>query len=189
MHEKNISTKLRIALTLTYLLCIYTTLGIARPLAEYLRSTGILLPAVIALFGGCLPFALFWRYKTITRTRFLLRILLIITLLCAAFITSALPEERLHFLTYGLAGWLIYWSLEATPFFSNTPKKGKLQHQLLILLLPCLLVWIAGGVDEMIQWWLPNRVFDVRDIIFNGTAGMTGVALFGTGRQESAETA
>jgi len=189
MREKNISPKLRIVLTLAYLLCIYTTLGIARPIAEYLRSTGILLPTIIALFGGCLPLALFWRYKTITRTRFLLRILLIITLLCCAFLISALPEERLHFLTYGLAGWLIYWSLEATPFFSNTQQKGRFLRQISIFLIPCLLVWIAGGVDEMIQWWLPNRVFDVRDIVFNGTAGMVGVALFGTGRQKLQGTA
>ena len=140
MRERNISTKLRITLTLAYLLCIYTTLGIARPLAEYLRSTGILLPTIIALFGGCLPLALFWR-------KFLLRILLIITLLSCAFLISALPEERLHFLTYGLAGWLIYWSLEVTPVFSNTPQKGKFQHQLLIWIIPCywfglLVVWM-----------------------------------------------
>ena len=189
MRERNIPPKLRITLTLAYLLCIYATLGIARPIAEYLRSTGILLPTIICLFGGCLPLALFWRYRKISRTQFLLRILLIITLLCCAFLISALPEERLHFLTYGLAGWLIYWSLEATPVFSSTPKKSELLHQVLIWLIPCLLVWIAGGVDELIQWWLPNRVFDIRDIVFNGTAGMVGVALFGTGRQELKETA
>lgn len=189
MREKNIPTKLRIALTLAYLLCIYTTLGIARPLAEYLRSTGILLPTIIALFGGCLPLALFWRYSKINRKQFLLRILLIITLLCCAFLISARPEERLHFLTYGLAGWLICWSMEGTSVFSNTPQKGALLRQISIWLIPCLLVWIAGGVDELIQWWLPNRVFDIRDIVFNGTAGMVGVALFGTGKQKTTETA
>ncbi|MBW1751335.1 MAG: VanZ family protein, partial [Deltaproteobacteria bacterium] len=46
--------------------------------------------------------------------------------------------------------------------------------------------WLAGGVDELIQWWLPVRVFDVRDIIFNGVAGMLGVALFATGSLKSA---
>jgi glycopeptide antibiotics resistance protein len=189
MREQNISTRLRITLTLAYLLCIYTTLGIARPLAEHLRSTGILLPTVITLFGGSLPLALFWRYSKINRKQFLLRILLIITLLCCAFLISALPEERLHFLTYGLAGWLICWSMETTPFFSNTQEKSRFLCQFFTWLIPCLLVWLAGGIDELIQWWLPNRVFDVRDIVFNGTAGMAGVALFGTGRQESAETA
>lgn len=167
----------RIALTLAYLFCIYSTLGIARSAVEYLRSTGLLFPAVIVLFSSCLPLALFWRYSKISRNRFLLRILLIIALLWAAFSISALPEERLHFLTYGLAGWLICWSLETTPLFPARSQK----HRLLNCLLPCLLVWLAGGIDELIQWWLPNRVFDIRDIIFNASAGITGIALFATG--------
>jgi glycopeptide antibiotics resistance protein len=79
--------------------------------------------------------------------------------------------------------------METTPFFSNTQEKSRFLRQFFTWLIPCLLVWLAGGIDELIQWWLPNRVFDVRDIVFNGTAGMAGVALFGTGRQESTETA
>ncbi|MCI5158485.1 MAG: VanZ family protein [Candidatus Electrothrix sp. AUS1_2] len=176
-----ITTKIRITLTVAYLLSIYCTLGIARPIVEYLRPTGLLLPAVIVLFTGCMPLALFWRYRIISRTRFLLRILLIIGLLCAAFLIAALPEERLHFLTYGLAGWLICWSLEATPLFSTLSQKNRF----LIWLIPCLLVWAAGGIDELIQWWLPNRVFDIRDIVFNATAGITGIALFATGLQSA----
>ena len=180
MRNITIPTTLRIALPLAYLLCIYCTLGIARPIVEYLRSAGVLLPTVIVLFTVCTPLALFWRYRTITRTRFLLRILLIICLLGAAFTTATLPEERLHFLTYGLAGWLICWSLETTPLFSIPPSQ---KNRFLIWLIPCLLVWVAGGIDELIQWWLPNRVFDVRDIIFNATAGTTGIALFATGSE------
>ena len=176
-----ITTKIRVTLTVAYLLSIYCTLGIARPIVEYLRPTGLLLPAVIVLFTGCMPLALFWRYRIISRTRFLLRILLIICLLCAAFLIAALPEERLHFLTYGFAGWLICWSLEAVPAFSRLSQK----HWIFAWAIPCLLAWSAGGTDELIQWWLPNRVFDVRDILFNATAGITGIALFATGLQSA----
>lgn len=175
--QREIPRAARIALTVAYLFCIYSTLGIARPIAEHLRSAGLLFPTLIVLFCGCLPLALLWRYRIISRTRFLLRMLLIIALLCTAFSISALPEERLHFLTYGLAGWLICWSLETTPLFPALSRK----HRLLNCLLPCLLVWLAGGIDELIQWWLPNRVFDIRDIIFNASAGITGIALFATG--------
>lgn len=188
MREQNISTGLRITLTVAYLFCIYATLGIARPLVEYIRSTGMLLPAVISLFAGSIPFALFWRYKRTSRTRFLIRILLIITLLCAAVFTSALPEERLHFLTYGLAGWLICWSLEARLLSSTALHNRRFLDRIFSWLIPCLLVWLAGGIDELIQWWLPNRVFDVRDIMFNATAGITGIALFATGARASAES-
>jgi hypothetical protein len=187
MREINISTNLRITLTLAYLLCIYTTLGIARPIAEFLRSTGVLFPIIIALFVGSTPLALFWRYRSISQKQFLLRIVLLIFLLCAAFLVSALPEERLHFLTYGLAGWLICWGLEEQPHSPTSSQDSTTLIQ--EWLLPCLLVWFAGSIDELIQWWLPNRVFDIRDIIFNGTAGITGVALFATGRKQQEETA
>lgn len=186
MQKTRVPTKLRITLTLAYILCIYGTLGIARPIAEYLRSTEILLPVIIALFVGSLPFILFWRYRAITRKQFLLRFFLIIFLLCSAFLISALPEERLHFLTYGLAGWLICWSVEEGSHFpASSANDTTLIHE---WILPCLLVWFAGSIDELIQWWLPNRVFDIRDILFNGISGITGVALFATGRKHQEET-
>ncbi len=103
--SKIIPAKQRIILTTVYLLCIYSTLGIARPVAEYLRTEGVLLLIVLLLFGACGPLVLFWRYKTISRKQFFLRIVLIVFLLCAAFSVEANPEERLHFLIYGLLGW------------------------------------------------------------------------------------
>jgi hypothetical protein len=182
MRKTPIPATLRIALTLAYLLCIYTTLGIARPIVEFLRSTEILIPLIIVLFAGSMPLALFWRYRAITRKQFFLRIFLIIFLLCSAVLIPALPEERVHFLTYGLVGWMLCWSLEEISFPSESPPNYK--TLLLEWLVPFLLVWAAGTVDELIQWWLPNRVFDIRDILFNGIAGMTGVALFATGRRK-----
>ena len=182
MRKTRVPTKLRITLTLAYLLCIYTTLGIARPILNYLRSTEILIPLIITLFAGSMPAALFWRYRAITRKQFISRIFLIIFLLCSALLISAQPEERLHFLTYGLAGWLLCWSLEEFSFPSGSSTNYK--RLFVNWLLPFFLVWTAGTVDELIQWWLPNRVFDIRDILFNGTAGMTGVALFATGRKK-----
>lgn len=180
--KKTIPAKLRITLTAAYLLCIYTTLSIARPVAEYLRTAGTLLPTIVLLFGSSTPLALIWRYNVISRKQFFLRISLIIALLYTAFLIPALPEERLHFLTYGLLGWLICWSLEpASQYITHSSKKNKI---ILGYLLPCLLVWLAGGIDELIQWWLPVRVFDVRDIIFNAVAGTVGIALFGTGRND-----
>jgi uncharacterized membrane protein YqaE (UPF0057 family) len=180
--KKTIPAKLRITLTAAYLLCIYSTLSIARPIVNYLRSAGILLPTIIFLFAIVTPPALFWRYRTISRKQFFLRISLIILLLCSAFLISALPEERLHFIIYGLLGWLICWSLEpASQNFDHPENSSKKIKIMLAWLLPCLLVWLAGGIDELIQWRLPTRVFDIRDIIFNGVAGMMGIAIFATG--------
>ncbi len=179
MCDATTPAKLRILLTTAYLLTIYSTLDIARPIAEYLRVTEMLIPTVIFLFAGSTPLILFWRYAAIRRKQFLLRILLIIALLCIAVLIPALPEERLHFLTYGMAGWLICWTQEAMTGMSEVTERNRLR---ILWLVPCLLVWLAGGVDELIQWMLPTRVFDIRDILFNGIAGTTGIALFATGR-------
>ena len=171
---------MRWALTLSYLLFIYATLGVVRPVAEQLRSAGFLRPTVTLLFVVFSLMALSWRYATTGRNRMLLRVVLITSLLLIALFMPGLPEERLHFVTYGLLGWLICWSVEAMEENENSlwSRTG--------WLLPCLLVWLAGGIDELIQWWLPVRVFDIRDIIFNGVAGMLGIATFATGSRKSA---
>ena len=176
-YNKTASPRRRRALTVTYLLFIYATLGIVRPIAEQLRAAGLLRSSVTLLFMVCSLLALTWRYTATDRIRLGLRVVLISSLLAIALFMPGLPEERLHFLTYGLLGWMICWSVEAGE--SNSLwATGR-------WLLPCLLVWLAGGIDELIQWWLPGRVFDLRDILFNGGAGTLGIGLFATGSRKS----
>lgn len=159
------SFQLRSSITAAYLFCLYASLGIARPAAEYLRARNLLRLTVLALFTLALPAVLRWRAAAAGRTKMLQRLTLAALLLTAAFVLAKTPEERLHFLTYSLLGWLLAWSLEE----KVSP------------LLPLLLVWLAGTGDELIQGWLPDRVFDLRDILFNGLAGTVGTALFATG--------
>ena len=173
-----VSTRLRISISLAYLLLIYSTLGIARPIAEFLRSAGILKICVVLLFTGATLLLGSWRFRQVGAKKLIIRFCLTGVLLGIAATVQALPEERLHFITYGLLGWMVCWSVEdlkkpANPFLRNW-------------LIPCLLVWLAGTVDELIQWWLPMRVFDVRDIVFNAVAAMNGIALFATGRNKTA---
>ncbi len=79
-------------------------------------------------------------------------------------LTLPLVEERLHFLLFGGFG-----------FFS-------------MLLFPPLLalgVLLAGaGLDEVLQWFLPDRVGDWRDVGFNALASVGGgvAAFFGRKR-------
>ncbi|RUM33748.1 MAG: hypothetical protein DSY50_07730 [Desulfobulbus sp.] len=165
---------IRRGVTLAYLLLIYSTLGIVRPVAEFLRSTGILQITVLVLFSVAILLILLWRFKKAGKKRMAVRLGLLVLLVGIAANVEALPEERIHFITYGLLGWLVCWCFEN----SNTPERKLLRYWIL----PCLLVWLAGSVDELIQWWLPMRVFDIRDIVFNAVAGMNGIALFATGR-------
>jgi VanZ family protein len=91
--------------------------------------------------------------------------LLILGLLAEYFSLALIkrPEEKIHFLEYGLLGFLIY---RAFSF-----RFGKFKLLSFSLSLSSLL----GFIDEVIQYFLPNRFYDARDILLNWVASGLGV--------------
>jgi hypothetical protein len=77
------------------------------------------------------------------------------------------PEEAIHFLEYGVLGFLLYRALQpriqdASVFFAAA-----------------LVGVLAGTVDEIIQWIVPGRYWDFRDIGLNaGACILTLVAIW-----------
>jgi len=71
-----------------------------------------------------------------------------------------LPEEQVHFIEYGILSALIYAALSHD--INNVS----------IYFLSAIIVFIFGAIDEVVQWVLPNRIFDIRDIVINGIAGI-----------------
>ena len=61
--------------------------------------------------------------------------------------------ERVHFIQYGLLGLLVSRAYKISSFK--------------MLLVSGLLIVSVGLVDEIIQWYLPNRYGDIRDIVMN----------------------
>lgn len=91
------------------------------------------------------------------------------TVLFALGLTSpAFPSERFHFLEYGLMGMLV---LRAS--LKSQPRSLKAAFGLAALVL-CTL----GTIDELIQYFLPNRFFDWRDIWFNIAGGLLGFGAY-----------
>lgn len=75
------------------------------------------------------------------------------------FIPLMLPIaiERMHFIVFGMFGFvsLLYWKQ-----------------------VPGLMICgLVAGLDELFQWWLPDRVGDLRDVLINMVA-VYGGALF-----------
>lgn len=70
------------------------------------------------------------------------------------------PEERFHFLEYGVLGVLAFKA------FGKGLKKTTIA---------ILFVLLIGTLDEFIQFLLPDRVGDIRDVIFNVAGGTLGV--------------
>lgn len=76
------------------------------------------------------------------------------------------PAEKIHILEFGALGWLSARDLVGL----NRKKRG--------IVLGCLFCIAVGILDELFQAVLPYRVFDVRDILFNGLGGVWGVILY-----------
>lgn len=74
-----------------------------------------------------------------------------------------LPAERLHLVEYGLLAYLLYRA-----FRMNFPKAGAYA-------LGFLFASGFGFLDEAIQYILPNRVFEMRDVVTNVLAAGVGL--------------
>ncbi len=82
----------------------------------------------------------------------------------AAFIGYAyylrdIPEEAIHVAEYGFLGFLVYRALVHRI------------HDYSIYLVGAVVVGLIGTIEEYIQWVVPSRVFDLRDIRTNFVAG------------------
>ena len=75
---------------------------------------------------------------------------------------ESIAVERFHFLEYGLITFLFY-------------RAWRPLGDLSILLLPILAGLIAGTEEEWLQWFIPNRVGELRDIFLNLAAIVSGL--------------
>lgn len=78
-----------------------------------------------------------------------------------------LPIERIHFIEYGLLGLLVFRALS-----HNIRGKS-------LYLWSGITVFCLGFLDEGIQYVLPNRVYETKDVIVNGIAGILGLLVIG----------
>ena len=77
-----------------------------------------------------------------------------------------LPEEKIHFLEYGI----LAWAASRDVFKQSTNKK-----KIFLAFGFCLAV---GFIDEIFQGILPERFFDWRDILFNAMGSVWGIIFF-----------
>ena len=88
------------------------------------------------------------------------------------------PAERLHLAEYGVLSFFLFAAL-------RLDLRGWPLYALALL--------VAGGIgatDEAVQWLLPNRVFDMRDIglnILSSGLGLAAVGMIGDRRQEAGD--
>jgi len=73
------------------------------------------------------------------------------------------PAERLHLIEYGLLGWMLFRALRLDL------SGGRAYVVALVLTV------LVGVGDESIQWILPQRFFEVKDVVLNAVSGVLGL--------------
>ncbi len=151
-----------------YVTFIYVTLEWApRPLA-FLRSHNLLRLSLRFLFVAFV--ATLFVSLIATKTRQAWRYVAVV-LVALAYEGVArrvpLPEERLHFLEYGLVGILFLRAL-----------RPHLTERWKALAGALALGALAGAIDEWMQGRLPNRHYDVHDIWLNVLSVSLGLVVY-----------
>ena len=84
------------------------------------------------------------------------------------FVRMSIPTERSHLIEYGVVALFIYEALK---------ERASHGHRIPFLgLMTVLATGLIGVLDECVQLFLPSRIFDYNDMLFNVLAAGMAVA-------------
>jgi VanZ family protein len=160
---------------------VATTLVLSAPFVGQIRSAirrefpgqYLLILAGAAAVGLVVALAAaVWRIRDRRAARYgAIGLAILIAVTYSLVTATGVPErnavERFHFLQYGLITFLFYRAWRPLGDVS-------------ILVLPVLAGLIVGSVEEWFQWFIPNRVGEVNDVLLNLVAIVSGL-LFSLG--------
>ena len=147
-------------LAIGYMVLVYATLEIARVPTQFLRAHGWLrnfLALVFSLCGAGLISILIMRHRR-SAWRYMALFSIGIVYFFAAR-TAVTPEEKIHFIEYGLAG--IFFLRALRHHIKKFP---------LLWFSAFILASFAGWVDELLQGFTPHRHYDFHDVLINATS-------------------
>ena len=154
--------------TLLVVAAIYATLGLATAWAGVLRDSGLLtvfFVGAMLLIGA----AVVTRGLQVRPGGLEVAVALgVAAVYGLVFVRMALETERSHLIEYGVVALLIHEAL--------TERASQGRRVPVPALLAFLAAVVVGAVDEGIQAFLPVRVFDPQDILFNALAAFMAIA-------------
>ena len=156
------------AWTAVVVVAIYSTLGVPLSLAGFLRDRGLL--DILFVLGLLLVGATILTQGLKTRPGGAeigvgLGILAVYLLV---FARMAFAEERTHLIEYGVVAVFIYEAL--------TERASQGRRVRVPAVLAVLVTSLVGLLDESIQIFVPTRLFDYRDVLFNVLAAVMAIA-------------
>ncbi|MFA5088218.1 MAG: VanZ family protein [Candidatus Omnitrophota bacterium] len=149
-----------------WLACVYASIPVVRPLCEALRRlTHFSLLINIFLFGFLgMIVASFFKSKKLSLGAYLLVFSVVVSYVFGLSIIR-IPEERIHFLQYGLLAFFIQRAI-------RPDIKGDTAY-----LGTWVIVSLLGWLDEGIQHLVPGRYYDIRDVVLNSVSGLMALSL------------
>lgn len=153
---------------LAYIAFIYATLGVVGIPLTYLRDRDLLRPTLAVLFCAVsiVIVVSLVRHRALNAGR-----MVILGATTAGYVliarTLSRPEEQIHFLEYGLVGFLFLRAV-----------RHHVHRRRLAAPLAVALAGAAGFLDEWIQGRLPNRHYDVHDVFINVVSAALGLLVY-----------
>ena len=163
----NLGSKNRLwVLIIFYVLFIYVSLPFFPAFISDLRN--LISKESLNLLSLVLSISFFlllsvWSYNKKYKAKQFLLIISPILLLTYLSLSLDVWVERIHFIEYAVLGLLVSRAVGVRTLSG-------------IIYTGCLITLI-GAVDEIIQWFLPNRVGDMRDVFMNSVGGLSGLWL------------
>ncbi|MCK4881526.1 MAG: VanZ family protein [Candidatus Omnitrophica bacterium] len=158
---------------------IYSTLYIVRPICEFLKQYAgfsFFVNAGIVFFGISIVLV-FVKTKRIRRRLTYALLFLVIAVYSLGMTWLSIPEERLHFVEYGVLAFLIYRALILDLRAGQS------------FLAAFAITSLIGLGDEGIQYLLPNRYYQFKDVCLNSASAALGLALtYVIGRDQATGT-
>ena len=153
-------------LIIIYVLFIYVSLPFFPAFISVLRS--LISKELLNLLSLVLSISFFlllsvWIYNKKYKAKQFLLIISPLLLLTYLSLSLDVWVERIHFIEYAVLGLLISRAVDV--------------RTLLGIIYSGCLITLFGAVDEIIQWFLPNRVGDMRDVTMNSFGGLSGLWL------------
>ncbi len=152
---------------LALVVAIYSTLGLARSLAGVLRDRDIFDAAFVLgffLITAAIIIHAFWTRRDRVEVAVILGFVAVYIMV---FARMGIPEERTHLFEYGAVAIVVLEALrERTRGGRTVPVPA---------ILAIVITGSLGIIDEIIQFFMPSRVFDPIDVGFNVLAAVMAV--------------
>ena len=146
---------------------VYLTLGVVRDLLQPLEASGW---GPCLFLSGCFLVLVFVLTQGMTKRPGWAEIVAGIGIAAVygfTLMSIALPEERMHLIIYGIVALLIYAAL-----LERSASGQKVFASPVVVV---MVTAVLGLIDECLQLALPDRVFDVRDILYDALAAALAV--------------